>query len=201
MVVSNNNNFEFFDNEPVSQNSSGINGHVEANRNTNYKFKIIEVCTIPSRLLLISAAFLTCLVIISCATIIIYKNNSNTAKTIVSYNENCEDNVCDSHKGLICIEYVCQCDFNQYFDEMCQSKGNFSQPCKDNNSSYCLDNSNMICFFGMCTCDLMSFWNGTACVSQITYGVSCSNDRDCVTNSGFLICDSNTMKCACSKNR
>ena len=48
-----------------------------------------------------------------------------------------------------------------------------------------------------CDCLQSQYWNGTQCVTRVTYGTACSQTYMCKANIG-LTCNSTSNKCTCA---
>ncbi len=110
------------------------------------------------------------------------------------YQESCMRRSCLKDLSLKCINSTCQCDTGYIYIDKCFIKKDYLQKC--HLTSYCIDNTSMICMDGVCKCSDLKYWNGKACTNKVSYAKSCTSDTQCLTQS-MLYCDTITGKCTC----
>lgn len=116
------------------------------------------------------------------------------------YGESCAYRSCTKGLNLHCINKICQCEYGQYYSKGCKIQLNYGKKCSSNNVDICLENTNLLCMKGICQCETLQFWNGSKCRNQYTYGQTCTNNSQCLSNL-LLSCNIKTKKCECPSNR
>lgn len=98
-----------------------------------------------------------------------------------------------------CRSKKCQCESNEYFDEIkmnCVNKTLFNSPCET--SKTCHEELGLMCQNNLCQCEsTKKFWsiNDTRCIDQYKYGqIGCKTNHQCSVN---LICNLNENNCSC----
>ena len=115
------------------------------------------------------------------------------------YNESCINRSCKSGLQMLCINGTCSCLPTQYYLKGCKNKADYLQQCLGH-TSYCVSNRNFVCKDGVCECNKTSYWNGSTCIGNKGYGVSCLTNNDCSIGTQ-MICDLSKKKCLCSSDR
>ena len=128
--------------------------------------------------------FALALVILLSTIPILYKS-----KAPAGYLENCSGRSCMKEIEAKCVSDKCQCTSTQYFSNKCTEKESYGSKCLYGYE--CKDY--LMCYDGICQCDVNYYHTGTKCVNRKTLGVSCTGDQ-CL-NTSMLYCDKG--KCAC----
>lgn len=118
------------------------------------------------------------------------------AKSPGLYLESCDKRSCKSGLNLKCINKLCTCLSDQYYAASCMNKKDYLQNCL---ATYQCKESTLICWDGLCVCNITSYWNGQSCYKRRTYREICSGDQ-CLTTS-MLYCNTTIGICTCSTDR
>jgi hypothetical protein len=110
------------------------------------------------------------------------------------HEESCLRRSCLKSLSLKCINSTCVCDTGYIYIDKCILKKNYLEKC--HLTSYCKDNTSMVCMDGVCKCSDLKYWNGNACTNKLSYNKTCASDDQCLTQS-MLYCDTKTGKCTC----
>jgi hypothetical protein len=110
------------------------------------------------------------------------------------YKESCLMRSCVGNLSLKCINNTCLCNTGYIYIDKCTLKKDYMEKC--HLTSYCKDNTSMICMDGVCKCSDLKYWNGKACTNKQSYGKTCTSEDQCLTQS-ILYCDTKTGKCTC----
>lgn len=115
------------------------------------------------------------------------------------HNETCVSRDCMNSFGLICIDNICQCNPDNYYQKECQNKKTYMEKC-NNDSNQCQNGENLQCKDGICKCNDISYWNGMMCVVKKSHKEWCTANKQCLENL-MLTCDTTNNMCDCDPLR
>ena len=111
--------------------------------------------------------------------------------------ESCFGRSCVKNFGLKCISNICACEAGYEYIDKCILKKTYMQKCHEN--SICND-TNLICFNGVCSCNSTQYWNNQTCVSKNSKDSKCLSTLQCLDNL-MLYCNTLQSICTCPNNR
>jgi hypothetical protein len=114
------------------------------------------------------------------------------------YQESCEKRSCLKELNLKCLDGLCQCADDYYYEYKCNLKKTYMEKCQS--ISNCKNNTNLVCRDGVCKCYNYQYWNGKLCSNSSSYNQKCTNSSQCDADS-ILYCDSKQAKCLCETTR
>lgn len=91
------------------------------------------------------------------------------------YLESCDGRSCQSGLNLKCIDKVCKCESNKYYEKSCVSKKFYGERCSY--SYECLEDKGLNCFNGKCQCGKLKYWSNGFCRNRYSYGEFCEDDQ------------------------
>jgi hypothetical protein len=124
---------------------------------------------LPKWILTLLAMFIFLLSIILLAAIVIVLKASRPGQ----YLESCDGRSCQSGLSLKCIDKVCKCESNKYFEKGCVKKKLNGEFC-----SYSYECSeNLYCTNGKCQCNQTKYWSDKSCINRYSYGEFCEEGQ------------------------